>query len=142
MIMEIQMLALPAQADTTYFRPAQVTPFSENGVIWVYSGKGSPRRWGAPGVTTTIIVNNPDFVAIHVGFFHKHRGGQFWRYFVSDGQEIHQVSWRSLPDEQRQIVLDAYQEKAPSWAYSPGELRINSRAKRVLNELQEVLDGS
>jgi hypothetical protein len=105
--------------DSTYFRTGDVTPEVGANEITVYDGSGSRRSWGIPGVTSTVVVNAPDFVAIHVGFHHKHGGGQFWRFYNVNGS-IEQVAWKDLPDETRQVVLDAGK---PSWAREPGKLR-------------------
>lgn len=112
--------------DSTYFRTGDAEPtINEDGSITLYDGNGTSRSWGRPGITSTIVHEDCDLVVIHVGFHHKHGGGQFWRYYTTDGTETRQVTWASLPDVTRQIVLDAYQAKAPSWAKAPGKLRAN-----------------
>jgi hypothetical protein len=108
--------------DSTYFRTGDVEPAISDNTLTVYDGDGTRRSWGRPGVTSTVVVDAPDFVAIHVGFHHKHGGGQFWRFYNVNGQ-IERVGWASLPDETRQIVLDACNENAPRWAREPGKLR-------------------
>lgn len=105
--------------DSTYFRTGDVVPEIGANEMTVYNGSGSRRSWGTPGVTSTVVVNAPDFVAIHVGFHHKHGGGQFWRFYNVNGH-IEQVPWKDLSDETRQVVLDA---SAPTWARKPGKLR-------------------
>jgi hypothetical protein len=110
--------------DDTYFRTGDVEPrIKDDGSIVIYNGQGSRRSsWGAPGVTSTVVVDAPDFAAIHVGFHHKHGGGQFWRFFAINGETV-QVAWKDLDDETRQVVLEAAEEKAPGWAKTPGKLR-------------------
>jgi hypothetical protein len=105
--------------DSTYFRTGDVEPAIEDNGLTLYDGSGSRRSWGQPGVTSTVVVSAPDFVAVHVGFHHKHGGGQFWRFYNVNGQ-IEQVAWKDLSDETRQVVLEA---NAPSWARVPGKLR-------------------
>lgn len=108
--------------DNTYFRTGDVDPQIDGDTLTVLDGSGSRRSWGQPGVSSTVVVNAPDFVAVHVGFHHKHGGGQFWRFYNVNGS-IEQVAWRDLADETRQVVLDAYEAKAPNWARVPGKLR-------------------
>lgn len=108
--------------DGTYFRTGDVEPVVDGDALTVFDGNGSRRSWGQPGVTSTVVVEAPDFVAIHVGFHHKHGGGQFWRFFSVNGK-VEQVAWKDLADETRQVVLDAYDAKAPAWARQPGKLR-------------------
>lgn len=110
--------------DGTYFRTGDAEPtVNDDGSITCYDGKGSRRGWGQPQVTSTVIYDEDDLVAIHVGFSHKHGGGQFWRYYTTDGKNTSQLTWAQLPDEARQRVLDAAKSKAPSWAKEPGKLR-------------------
>lgn len=121
--------------DTTYFRVSDVQPeFADlNGTInpslddrkavKVWSGIGTYRSsWGAPKVTSTVLVNDPNLklLCIHVGFSHKHRGNQFYRYYTTDMGIVVETSWKRLSNEQRQAVLDA---PKPKWAKAPGKLR-------------------
>lgn len=109
--------------DSTYFTMSDVAPvITDNGDIEITNGEGSRRSWGRPQVTSTVVLDECDIVAIHVGFSHKHRGGQGWHYFSTDGLETTKVTWAQLPDELRQRILDA-SNKAPSWAKTPGKLR-------------------
>lgn len=128
--MEIEMIhnSSDIPVDSTYFRVAGAEPdINADGSITIYNATGAHRSWGRPQVNSTIIVEANDFVAIHVGFSHKHGGGQFWRYYyILNGKTKH-VTWSALADETRQIVLDAAAKKAPSWAKSPGNLRSNYR---------------
>lgn len=110
--------------DSTYFRVGDAEPIvGRDGSLTLLDGKGSRRGWGAPGVTSTLVFQDCDLVAVHIGFHHKHGGGQFWRYYTTDGETIRQVAWAKLPDETRQNILDAAKVKAPSWAKEPGKLR-------------------
>jgi hypothetical protein len=131
--------------DSTYFRTGDAEPtINEDGSVTVLDGEGSRRSWGKPGITSTVVHEDCDLVAIHVGFHHKHGGGQFWRYYTTDGTKTRQVTWASLPDSTRQKVLDAYNAKAPGWAKVPGKLRTNyakpSATKRTSYKLLTV-DG-
>lgn len=111
--------------DNTYFTTGDTEPeINNDGSLTIYDGKGTYRSsWGAPGVTSTVILDDDDLVAVHVGFHHKHGGGQFWRYYTTDGTETRQIEWRQIPDEARQRILDAAKRFAPSWAKAPGKLR-------------------
>lgn len=119
--------------DSTYFRVGSCEPDldADGATLTIYDGDGSRRSsWGAPGVTSTVVLHADDLVAVHVGFHHKHGGGQFWRYVrpVSDGARWERVGWAALDDEDRQRVLDAVADgKAPSWAKAPGKLRSERR---------------
>ena len=133
--------------DDTYSRTDEHAPTIDANGITIYTGRGSSRSWGTPGTTSTIVLNDDDFCAIHVGFHHKHGGGQFWRYYTTDGVTVSAVEWRQIPDEQRVRILAAYDAKAPGWAKSPGKLRANyakpSKAARTAYKLVEVrADGT
>ncbi len=109
--------------DDTYSRTNEHEPTILDNGIRIYTGYGSRRGWGTPGTTSTVVLNDDDFCAIHIGFHHKHGGGQFWRYYTTNGEAIRQVEWREIPDEQRQRILEGADQRAPSWAKSPGKLR-------------------
>jgi hypothetical protein len=137
--------------DDTYFNTKAAQPELERDeqgeqVLNLVNGQGTRRSsWGAPGVTSTIVLHTDDLVAIHVGYYHKHGGGQFWRYYRNDGSQWQEVSWPKLSDEDRQRVLDAYEDRAPSYAKVPGKLR-TSYAKPTgktytTYKLVEVVDG-
>ena len=107
--------------DFTYFRTGDAEPLIRDNQIEVLNGQGSRRSsWGAPGVTSTVLVQSESFVAVHVGFHHKHGGGQFYRYFVVENDVPRRVNWVKLTNEQRQMVIDA---PKPYWAKAPGKLR-------------------
>jgi len=110
--------------DSTYFNRGDCEPTIEkDGTITMYDGYGTRRSsWGSPQVSSTIVHQSEDLLAIHVGFSHKHGGGQFYRYYRPGPTE---VRWVSLNDDDRQLVLDGYQEKAPRWAKIPGKLKKN-----------------
>lgn len=120
--------------DSTYFRTGAVEPDIDQAeqTITIYSGDGTRRSWGRPGTTSTIVLDDDDIVAIHVGFHHKHGGGQFWRYYTTDGTTICQITWATLPDQTRERILAAYEAKAPGWAKQPGKLRTEYRKASTL----------
>jgi hypothetical protein len=122
--MTIQIFETNVFPDSTYFTTGDVEPAvsDETRAIVIINGEGTRRSWGRPQVTSTIVYQSDDFVSIHVGFSHKHRGGQFWRHYSING-EIVQVSWAKLDDSLRAEILEAYDKKAPGWAKSPGKLR-------------------
>jgi len=134
--MTIEILVSNAVPDGTYFRTADAEPEIDNETqsITVLDGRGTRRSWGTPGVTSTIILDTLDVVAIHVGFHHKHGGGQFWR-FVSINGALEFVPWKSLDDDMRQAILDAAATRAPSWARLPGKLRKNYLTGRPKSNL-------
>lgn len=124
-------------ADSTYFRVADVEPRlsttqgnidnlhpADARAVTIWIGRGTHRSsWGSPQVNSTILINDKtlNLLAIHIGFSHKHGGGQFYRYYDknSDGA-VCETTWAKLTNEQRQAVLDA---PKPSWAKTPGKLR-------------------
>ena len=105
-----------------YFSTHEVEPTVGSQVIVLYNGYGRGGKWGRPGVTSTVVVQALDFLAIHVGYHHKYGGGQFWRYYNVNGI-VTPVTWRSLADETREIVLDGWRSVAPDWARCPGKLK-------------------
>lgn len=129
----------------TYSRTEEHAPSITDAGLTIYTGRGSSRGWGTPGTTSTVVLNDDDFCAVHVGFHHKHGGGQFWRYYTTDGTEIRAVEWRQIPDEQRQRILDGWQSTAPNWAKVPGKLRsaykLRSLRTRTAYKLVELRDG-
>lgn len=108
--------------DGTYFRASECEPSIKDDTLTIYDGNGRSRSWGRPGVTSTIVYQDEEFVSIHVGFHHKHGGGQFWRHYSVNGQ-IKQVAWKDLDDSLRSEILDSWQSKAPKWAKAPGKQR-------------------
>lgn len=137
--------------DSTYFRTSDAEPELErdeqgNQILKLVNGTGTRRSsWGEPGVHSSVILDTENLVAIHVGFFHKHGGSQFWRYYRYDGQRWKQVTWAPLSDEDRERVLIACEDRAPAWAKTPGKLR-TSYIKPTSNQhttykIVEVVDG-
>ena len=111
--------------DSTYFRTGDAEPIIESdGSITLLNGEGTRRSsWGRPQVNTTILIDDCDFLAVLVGFSHKHGGSQFYRYYLPNGGKPQRVTWSKLTDHDRQRILDAYDDKAPYWAKKPGKLR-------------------
>lgn len=129
--------------DYTYFRTSDCEPSVDNDTITVFDGQGSRRSWGAPQVTSTIVYESNDFVSIHIGFSHKHRGGQFWRHYSVNG-EVKQVGWGKLDDSLRAEILEGYEAKAPGWAKAPGKLRkdyIKPQQVKMTTYKAVALDG-
>lgn len=134
--MEIQFS--DAVPDSTYFRVGDAEPLFRDGAITCLDGQGSRRNsWGAPGVTSTVVVNRDGFAAVHVGFYHKHGGSQFWRYYRPGGR----VMWKSLSEDERMEVLDAWIADAPGWAKCPGKLRRDYLKPGELSQVEQLEDG-
>lgn len=132
--------------DSTYFRTGNVEPDLESETLTIYDGTGTRRSsWGQPGATSTVVLNADDLAAVHVGFFHKHGGGQFWRYYRRGEDTWRQVTWAQLSDQERERVLVAYEDRAPSFAKVPGKLRTNyaypTIQSRTSYKLVELVDG-
>jgi hypothetical protein len=133
--------------DGTYFRVASAEPDLKESMLTVYDGQGSRRSsWGAPGVTSTVLLNADDLTAVHIGFHHKHGGGQFYRYYRFDGMAWQVITWAKLSDEDRVRVLDACERRAPHWAKVPGKLRQNyispTMQTRTTYKLVELVDST
>ncbi len=137
--------------DSTYFRVASAQPELEQDehgvqVLKLVNGTGTRRSsWGEPGVTSTVLLNADDLAAIHVGFFHKHGGGQFYRYYAYTGEAWEQVTWQKLSDADRERVLNTYEDRAPSFAKVPGKVRTSyarpSSPVRTTYKLVEMVDS-
>src|SRR3990167_49258 len=55
--------------DGTYFRTGDAEPsINEDGSIIILDGNGSSRSWGRPGVTSTVVYDDCDLIAVHIGF--------------------------------------------------------------------------
>lgn len=118
---KLEIIEIDFCPDRTYFRQGDVEPdLTESGVLKIYSGNGTHRSsWGQPGTTSTVILNEDDLTSIHIGFHHKHGGGQFWRHY----KEGVQVEWKKLNEADRLRILDAFPDRAASWAKQPGKLK-------------------
>lgn len=118
----------PLAYDSTYFTMSDVAPYYDENRdrLVIQNGKGTRRSWGAPSVTSTVVFRGRSLVAIHVGFSHKHRGGQGWHYWLHEGESWVKVAWGKLSDADRRKVLDRT-DRAPSWAKAPGKLRKERR---------------
>ena len=143
----LQIITSSDVPDGTYFRVASAEPELKENVLTIYDGNGTRRSsWGAPGVTTTVLLNADDLTALHVGFHHKHGGGQFYRYYRFDGMVWQSVSWTKLSDGDHVRVLDAYERRAPHWAKVPGKLRQNYIAPtmqtRTTYKVVELVDST
>lgn len=115
--------------DSTYFTTSDTEPTLSGDTLTILNGKGSRRSsWGAPETTSTVVLHDDDLVAVHIGYHHKHRGGQYWRYYRQVDGTWQQVAWLQLDDATRQRVLDAATTKAPRWANVPGKLRSQHKA--------------
>lgn len=127
--------------DDTYFTLSDVEPVVNGNILTIYNGKGTRRNWGQPGADSSVVVNTGTFTAVHVGFHHKHRGGQGWFYYVSRERR----TWAQLDDKQRKQVL-AKLHRAPAWAHTPGKLSSERKKptieKRTAYKLVELTDDS
>lgn len=104
--------------DQTYFTLTDVEPAASGNALTITHGNGTHRSWGKPGVDSTVVLNTATITAVHVGFHHKHRGGQGWFYFLKGERR----TWAQL-DEKRQKQVLAAASKAPGWAKAPGKLK-------------------
>lgn len=120
---------------TTYFNGGSVEPdITDDGSLTIYSGTGEPRSWGTPGCNSIIVYNDDSLTVILIGFFHKHGGSQFYRYY-RNGKRL--ASWKQLDDGERMLILDAYAEShVPKWAKLPGKLKRDYLKPKELQRLE------
>lgn len=140
------------RVDNTYFTATDVEPDIKTGddgemFVQFYAGEGKRRSWGRPQCSNYILFDDCDLLASLTGFSHKHRGGQFYRYFVkTDDGKIERRTWSQLTEDEQRIVLAAYQEHAPSWARTPGALKSERKAKITETfsayKVLRVIDGA
>jgi hypothetical protein len=109
------------------FSISDVAPRIEGGRLVLTEGKGERHSWGRSVVTTTVLLNQRDFVAVHVGFHHKHRGGQGYFYFVRVGAAWTRKTWNQLTVRQQAKVI-AHSTRLPNWAKAPGKIDAALRA--------------
>jgi hypothetical protein len=130
--------------DSTYFSMSNVAPKIEGDVIALTDGQGTRRSWGAPQTTSTVVFSNCEFVAVHVGFSHKHRGSQGWFYFVNADTGPARKTWAQLTEDEQDLVL-ANADKAPRWAKSPGVRKAERKAASTTTftgyKVMRVTDG-
>ena len=142
----LQIITSSDVPDGTYFRVESAEPVLNESILTIYNGQGTRRSWGAPGVTSTLLLNADDLVAIHVGFHHKHGGSQFYRYYRFDGMVWQTIVWAKLSDEDRVCILNACEKRAPHWAKTPGKLRQNYLKPTVQThtsyKLVELVEGN
>lgn len=142
----LQIITSGDVPDGTYFRVASAEPVLKENILTIYDGEGTRRSWGRPGVTSTVLLNTENLVAVHTGFHHKHGGGQFYRYFRFDGMAWKQVTWAKLLDDERVLVLAAYEERAPRWANVPGKLRVEREipplTTRITYKIVKLVDNT
>jgi hypothetical protein len=105
--------------DSTYSVTGDSEPYFKDNILHIFDGHGSRRSWGTPQTTSTIVLNDSDLTSIHIGYSHKHGGSQFWRHYKNNIQ----TKWIKLSESNKLRIIDAYQEKAPSWANVPGKLK-------------------
>jgi len=130
--------------DSAYFRTRDAEPRIEENTLILLDGRGTFRSsWGAPGVTSTVVLETPMLVVIHVGFYHRHGGGQFWRYYRQGEKQIERLpSWKSLREDERLLVLAGWIERAPGWAKCPGKLRSQYIRPGELKRIETGEDGA
>jgi len=119
-----------------YFTLSDIEPEVEGSTITYLNGWGEKRYWGTPHVTATVFIRTNSFVAIHMGFHHKHGGGQGYFYYVLNDGEIDRKTYAQLPGEQ-QYQIEQSLSVLPKWAKSPS----SSDSKR-LKDYKERLKKS
>lgn len=112
--------------DATYFKLSDVAPKIEGNVIALTEGRGTSRSWGRPHCESAVVVETSEFVAVHVGFTHEHRGGQGWFYFSQTEKGPERRIWRQLSQDEQDLVLGNL-DKAPTWAKYPGVRKADIR---------------
>ena len=74
-------------------------------------------QWTAPAAITSVVVYDPEFMAVHVmalvGDKDRREG---WYFYHDKGGEILRLTWSKLPKCLQEIVLD----RKPCYARAPG----------------------
>jgi hypothetical protein len=62
-----------------------------------------------PRIKTTVLINESEFLALHVAFVHMWGGGQFYRYYFRPmlGAEINRLFWHQLSAQLQFAVIEA-----------------------------------
>lgn len=123
--MPVQVSESSEVPDSTYFTTKDADPVIDGNRITMLNGRGTRRSWGSPQVSSKVIANNANLLVVHVGFSHKHGGGQFYRYYRYESGKLCRVTWRNIGNEERKMVINAWIKNAPTWAKSPGILKRN-----------------
>lgn len=91
------------------------------GCLCIYNSRDQNKE----EITSTVVLHDPDLVSIHVGYWYRTSrssgGSQFWRHYRAGVC----VEWKTLTDDERERILEAYNANAPAWAKTPGKLRAN-----------------
>jgi hypothetical protein len=144
----------------SYLRRADVEPIliqNADGLsLLEIHNQGEYGQFELPYIASHLVAISPSLVAVLIAFHgtepfgrRNHQQvtkGQFWRFYGQSGDlRWHTLPWRSLTDEQREIVLTAYLEQSPVWATAPGKLRTAShppqRTKLLTYKLVREVDG-
>lgn len=89
-----------------------VAPVVQGDTLTLYHSK----KWDPPCAITTIALEDPELVAIHVHAVLRDRDiRQGWYYYYSQGSRILRLTWSKLPGELRGII----EENKPCYARDP-----------------------
>ena len=117
-IRKIKLIEIQFTSGANYFTLSEIAPVIEGSTITYLNGWGEKRYWGTPHVTATVFVRTNSFVALHMGYSHKHRGGQGYYYYVISDGEISRKNFSQLLAEQ-QYLVEQNVSSLPSWAKKP-----------------------
>lgn len=73
-------------------------------------------------VTSRLLVNECDFVAVHISYFNGDSGGQFYRYYLANDENVFQrVTIREVTLIWRMLLIEAYLklQEAERWVKPP-----------------------
>lgn len=73
-------------------------------------------------VQSTIVLESPELIAVHVKSYPCHSFTELWRYYWYQKRVWQMTSWNQLSAAERVRVLEAYGRYAPAWSRWPGNL--------------------
>lgn len=106
----------------SFIEARDVEPRLGSEELTIFAGTGPSYPWGNAVVTSTVVLCDPDLVAIHLRICHRHGTEQVWRYYRRKAEGWQRITWNRLLTSDRQRVLQAYEQQAPAFAVLPGSL--------------------
>jgi hypothetical protein len=94
------------------YRLADVRPQVRGQTITLSHSK----KWDPPCVLSTVVVEDPEFVAVHVQCAVAERDiRQGWYYYYVKDRRVMRLTWRRLPGELQELIRDG----KPCYARDP-----------------------
>jgi len=81
----MKIITSPAIPQENYFTVSAIAPVLEHDQLTIMTGEGARHGWGRCRVTSTVICDTSDFIAVYLAWQHKRYGSLFgghaWRYY-------------------------------------------------------------